>query len=80
MVDFNLDDELQQVRERVRRFIDTEVIPCEEGLGHDHGKLEVLRGELIGLMPLDAAVQVTADALRLEGLTRERIIESHFIR
>ena len=40
----------------------------------------VLRGELIGLMPLDAALQVTADALRLDGLARERIIESHFIR
>jgi glutamate formiminotransferase len=39
----------------------------------------VLRGELIGLMPLDAAVQVAADALRLEGLSRDRIIESHFI-
>ncbi len=41
--------------------------------------VEVLRGELIGLMPLDAAVQVTADALRLEGLTRDRIVEAHFI-
>ena len=39
----------------------------------------ILRGELIGLMPLDAAVGVTADALRLEGLGRDRIIESHFI-
>ncbi|HUG06025.1 MAG TPA: glutamate formimidoyltransferase [Candidatus Limnocylindria bacterium] len=39
----------------------------------------ILRGELIGLMPLDAAVGVTADALRLEGLERDRIIESHFI-
>jgi glutamate formiminotransferase len=39
----------------------------------------ILRGELIGLMPLDAAVQVTAGALRLEGLSRDRIIESHFI-
>jgi glutamate formiminotransferase len=39
----------------------------------------ILRGELIGLMPLDAAVQVAADALRLEGLSRDRIIESHFI-
>ena len=46
MVDFNLDDELQQVRDRVRQFIDTEVIPCEEGFGHEHGKLEALRGEL----------------------------------
>ena len=39
----------------------------------------VRRGELIGVMPLDAAVQVTADALRLEGLSRDRIIEAHFI-
>ena len=39
----------------------------------------VIRGELIGLMPLDAAVQVTAEALKLEGLTRDRVIESHFI-
>ncbi len=39
----------------------------------------ILRGELIGLMPLDAALQVTAAGLRLEGFTRERIIEAHFI-
>lgn len=39
----------------------------------------ILRGELIGLMPLDAAVQVTAESLRLEGLSRDRIIEAHFI-
>jgi glutamate formiminotransferase len=39
----------------------------------------VLRGELIGLMPLDAVVGVTADALKLDGLARDRIIESHFI-
>ncbi len=49
-----------------------------ERRAHDAG-VEVLRGELIGLMPLDAAVQVTADALRLEGLTRDRIVEAHFI-
>jgi glutamate formiminotransferase len=41
--------------------------------------VRVLRGELIGLMPLDAAVGLAADTLRLEGLTRDRIIESHFI-
>jgi glutamate formiminotransferase len=39
----------------------------------------ILRGELIGLMPLDAAVGVTAEALKLDGLARDRIIESHFI-
>jgi glutamate formiminotransferase len=41
--------------------------------------VRILRGELIGLMPLDAALQATAGALRLEGFTRERIIEAHFI-
>ncbi|MBI2323690.1 MAG: glutamate formimidoyltransferase [Chloroflexi bacterium] len=41
--------------------------------------VRILRGELIGLMPLDAAVQVTADALKLDGLSRDRIIEAHFI-
>jgi glutamate formiminotransferase len=39
----------------------------------------VLRGELIGLMPLDAALQVAAGGLKLDGFTRERIIEAHFI-
>ncbi|MEP6694651.1 MAG: glutamate formimidoyltransferase [Chloroflexota bacterium] len=41
--------------------------------------VKVLRGELIGLLPLDAALQVTADALRLEGFERSRVIESHFL-
>lgn len=41
--------------------------------------VRILRGELIGLMPLDASLDVTADMLRLEGFTRERIIEAHFI-
>src|SRR5919201_368516 len=41
--------------------------------------VKLLRGELIGLLPLDAALQVTAGALRLEGFTRDRIIESHFL-
>ena len=39
----------------------------------------ILRGELVGLMPLDAALAVTRDALRLEGLARDRVIEAHFI-
>jgi glutamate formiminotransferase len=39
----------------------------------------VLRGELIGLLPLDAALQVTADALRLDGFSRGRVIEAHFL-
>ena len=41
--------------------------------------VRVLRGELIGLLPLDAALQVTADALKLEAFTRDRVIESHFL-
>jgi glutamate formiminotransferase len=41
--------------------------------------VRVLRGELIGLIPLDAALQVTAEALKLEGFTRDRVIESHFL-
>jgi glutamate formiminotransferase len=39
----------------------------------------VLRGELIGLLPLDAALAVTGDALKLDGFTRDRVIESHFL-
>jgi glutamate formiminotransferase len=41
--------------------------------------VRVLRGELIGLLPLDAALQVTADALKLEKFERSRVIESHFL-
>ena len=41
--------------------------------------VEVKRGELIGLIPLDAALQVAAEALRLEGFTRDRVIETHFL-
>ena len=40
--------------------------------------VKVLRGELIGLIPLDAALQVTADALKLEGFDRSRVIEARF--
>jgi glutamate formiminotransferase len=39
----------------------------------------VLRGELIGLIPLDAALQVTADALKLDGFDRSRVIEARFL-
>ena len=39
----------------------------------------VLRGELIGLVPLDAALQVSADALRLDGFDRTRVIEARFL-
>jgi glutamate formiminotransferase len=41
--------------------------------------VKVLRGELIGLLPLDAALQVTADALKLDNFERSRVIESHFL-
>ena len=41
--------------------------------------VSVLRGELIGLLPLDAALQVTADALKLKNFERSRVIESHFL-
>ena len=41
--------------------------------------VKILRGELIGLLPLDAALQVTADALKLENFERSRVIESHFL-
>ena len=41
--------------------------------------VKVLRGELIGLIPLDAVLQLTADSLKLEGFTRDRVIESHFL-
>ena len=37
--------------------------------------VSILRGELIGLLPLDAALQVTADALKLEKFERSRVIE-----
>lgn len=39
----------------------------------------VLRGELIGLIPLDAALQVTADALKLDAFDRTRVIEARFL-
>jgi glutamate formiminotransferase len=40
---------------------------------------EVDEGELIGLMPLDAALEVSAGTLRLRGFGRRSIIEAHFI-
>ena len=39
----------------------------------------ILRGELIGLLPLDAALAVSAAALRLEGFSRAQVIEAHFL-
>ena len=69
-VSMNLLDTSQTSLARVWREVETRA--RAEGV-------RVLRGELIGLMPLDAAVQVAADALLLEGLSRDRIIESHFV-
>src|ERR1700687_5314177 len=39
--------------------------------------VSILRGELIGLLPLDAALQVTADALNLEHFASLRVIRRH---
>jgi len=41
--------------------------------------VKILRGELIGLIPLDAALQVAASALRLDGFDRTRVIEARFL-
>jgi glutamate formiminotransferase len=41
--------------------------------------VKVLRGELIGMVPLDAALQVGGDALRLDGFDRTRVIEARFL-
>ena len=39
----------------------------------------ILRGELIGLLPLDAALGVTAASLRLDPFSRAQVIEAHFL-
>ena len=41
--------------------------------------VKILRGELIGLIPLDAALQVAASALKLDGFDRTRVIEARFL-
>jgi glutamate formiminotransferase len=41
--------------------------------------VKVLRGELIGMIPLDAALQVGADVLKLDGFDRTRVIEARFL-
>lgn len=41
--------------------------------------VRILRGELIGLLPLDAALAVTRSALRLDGFARAQVIEAHFL-
>jgi glutamate formiminotransferase len=40
---------------------------------------DIDEGELIGLIPLDATLEVTGSALRLRGFGRNRVIEAHFI-
>ena len=49
-----------------------------ESRAHAAG-IGILRGELIGLLPLDAALAVTASSLRLHGFTRAQVIEAHFL-
>lgn len=46
MIDFTLDERLEHIKEQVRDFVETVVIPREGELVHDHGKLETLRAEL----------------------------------
>ena len=41
--------------------------------------VRILRGELIGLIPLDAALAAAGDALQLEHFTRDRVIEARFL-
>lgn len=41
--------------------------------------VEVLRGELIGLAPLDALLEVAGTGLGLQGLPHDRVIEAHFM-
>ena len=41
--------------------------------------VRVLRGELIGLVPLDAALAVAGAALMLDGFARDRVIEARFL-
>jgi glutamate formiminotransferase len=41
--------------------------------------VRILRGELIGLIPLDAALAAAGDALRLDAFARGQVIEAHFL-
>ncbi len=41
--------------------------------------VRILRGELIGLIPLDAALAAAGAALRLDPFTRDRVIEARFL-
>jgi acyl-CoA dehydrogenase len=46
VIDFTLDDRTQEIKQKVRRFLDEEVIPREGDLDHGANNLEALRGEL----------------------------------
>lgn len=41
--------------------------------------VRVLRGELIGLLPLDAALASAGESLKLDGFGRDRVIEARFL-
>jgi glutamate formiminotransferase len=41
--------------------------------------VDIDEGELIGLIPLDAALEVAGAKLRLHGFDRSRVIEAHFL-
>ena len=41
--------------------------------------VRILRGELIGLIPLDAALAAAGSALKLDGFSRDRVIEARFL-
>jgi glutamate formiminotransferase len=41
--------------------------------------VRILRGELIGLIPLDAALAAAGNALKLDGFARDRIIEARLL-
>ena len=47
-IEFGLGDELEDLRDKVRGFVDDVVIPREAELGHDLQRLEALRRELQG--------------------------------
>jgi glutamate formiminotransferase len=49
-----------------------------EARAHASG-VQILRGELIGLIPLDAALQAGAAKLKLGGFDRSRVIEARFL-
>jgi glutamate formiminotransferase / 5-formyltetrahydrofolate cyclo-ligase len=41
--------------------------------------VRILRGELIGLIPLDAALAAAGSALKLDSFARDRVIEARFL-